>query len=771
MAFALSAETAFRASEAMVVVNETTAKTQQGKRWYGIALDGLTNALAKVTGVVPAVYGEGDEPHDVPAIYLGESRAARAAGITGAGLRNGDWRVKTAPGKAFLFGKTGMASVYAVTEFVERYCGYLFLSPAGHDPYVRKPSLAIPVGDVTVRPPIYVRRILTGTMKPNKYPTLAGKWYEWEARRRGNYTDEIEPQYMYAPSGGWCHSIFNYLPPEKHFKDHPEWFSMGFDGKRRAVRDSSSQICYTNPEARQKVLEHLLEIIADDRAKNPTGYPGVYDLTQMDNTSFMCLCPECKKVIAKYNRKEGGHAEGGDAGLQLEFVNDLARKVRTVYPDVMLRVFAYVSTECPPKPGTIAVESNVVIFWCDLYSTCDHTLPLDTPGHYNTAHADILGEWLSLTKNVQVWDYMLGTDDYPEVAVDAIAADARFFAKRGLPYVFMETDYRRQPFFLLDCFVMSEHYLHPNADIDKTVRRFCRLYGKGARGMEKAIAFLRRQTKEHPADTPMSWHSRMMPWKNNRNMVEFARFCAQAHDCETNPVRRAFMAEPIAAAEKARLKLLRNSPGRDLMDAGKAYRRWKCEALAYSLVEPRDLQQALASVDEEVEALTLKFDDVPAELAAVPESELVYIDYLSAPVWRRCPDPVSSRGHAMVRAKKDKDFEKGYPVSCGLYDFYEKETIGNYQLTVEQLPPDGKYHWVRIGRMRLGRITSFWFPWSWSALATLSDYYIAADGAERDPNRYDMWVSMRVAGPRFVPGSTDENAIFLDRILLRRITE
>ena len=32
------------------MVNRRTPKTETGRRWYGIALSGLTNALAKVTG-------------------------------------------------------------------------------------------------------------------------------------------------------------------------------------------------------------------------------------------------------------------------------------------------------------------------------------------------------------------------------------------------------------------------------------------------------------------------------------------------------------------------------------------------------------------------------------------------------------------------------------------------------------------------------------------------------------------------------------------------
>ena len=770
-----AASEAFKASDAIVVVNWGTAKTDLGRRWYGIALSGLTNALAKVTGVEPKVCEEGREPAQAPAaIYLGETRAAKAAGIDGRGMRNGDWRVKTVPRKAYLFGKTGMAAVFAVTEFVERYCDYLFLSPDLKDPYTFNPKLSIPTGDVTVKPGIYVRRIYTGTNNGRRFPTHKELWYDWEARRGGNYSDEIEAQYRFSPSAGWCHTIHNYLPPEKYFKEHPELYSMNPQGQRTGKRDAGSQICYTNPKTREIVLEHLMKFIADDRAKNPTDYPGYYDMTQMDNSSFMCLCPECKKVIAKYNRKPGGHEEGGDAGLQLEFINDIARKVREKYPDVMLRVFAYVSTECPPKPGTIAPEPNVIIFWCDVYSHSDHTLPLLTKGHYNEKQAGEIAEWLSLTKNFHLWDYLLTTADFPEVSVDAVAADAKLFRKHGLPYVFMETDYRDnpQPFHLLDCYAMSEHYRDPSSDVDATVHRFCRYYGSAADEMERAIRFLRRIEQEKHAPSEMEWHSRKLPWRNSSDMAKFAKLVEAAHAKADDPVSRARVAQVLASTYKTLMTSMKVDPAakKHMAAAGEKYRKYMFEYLADGMVEPRFVEKRRRLAEEELEVVSLRFDDKPAELAGVPEEEFVYIDYHAAPQGRRRDDPKSSTRHAMVRTKPGADLKGGYPISCGLYDFAEEKPIlCNFSLTPELLPPDGEYHWVKIGRMRLGRVTSFWFPWSWCALATMSDYYIVSDGAAEDPNIYDMWVSMRVDGPLFVKGSKEDDGIWLDRILLRRV--
>ena len=169
-----AAEAAFRAADAIVVWNPGTGINEAGRKLTKAALADLTNALAKVTGTVPAVYAEGEEPPGAKAaIYLGDTKAARMAGCTDANLRRGDWRILNVPGRAYVFAKAGMGAAYAMSDFVERYLGYWFLTPEGDDPYDHNPERRIPLADVTVKPAIYNARIYT-----------ANPWYNSFARRR-----------------------------------------------------------------------------------------------------------------------------------------------------------------------------------------------------------------------------------------------------------------------------------------------------------------------------------------------------------------------------------------------------------------------------------------------------------------------------------------------------------------------------------------------------------------------------------------------------------
>lgn len=763
---------AFKVADAVVVVNYSTAKSKSGARWYEDAVADLSNILSRVTGVRTMVYEEGKEPTCARAIiYFGETRAAKRAGVQDVNLRRADWRVKTVPGRAYLYAESGAGASYAMTEFVETFLGYRFLTLDGMDPFVPSPDVRIPLADIIRKPVLYDRNIYTAMLDGRKYPTTKGALEAWMRRRRMFLmSDEMEGRCRISKSAGGCHSIHNYIPPEEYFSVHPEYFSAGYDGKRKGVRNAQSQICYSNPKVREIVYENLLKFIERDRKQAPTNYPCIYDMTQMDNSSFLCLCPECKKIIAKYNRKDGGHREGGDAGLQLEFVNEIARRVRVKYPDVLLRIFAYVSSECAPKPGTIIPEPNVVIWWCDVYSHSDHTLPLATDGHFNAKQAFELGEWMKITKNIQLWDYMLYGNSFPEVSADAIAADAAFFAENGVSSIMMETEYQGQCFYELNAYLMSELYVDPAKDVEGLIHAFCRVYGKGAAEMERAISFLRMIERTKCAGAPDSWHSRMLPWLNRADMEKFASLVKMAYDKEPDARIRSRIANVLLTTYRQLVSILRKDPNSKdaLEDAKSKFVAYSREMAVNGFMEQKDRNSAIAKAEEEMEVLSLKFDDLPAQLQNVAADDLVCIDYHAVPEHNRRADSKSSRGWAM--AGTGAGFKGSYPIPCGIYDRQSKESFRMSAITSENVPPDGRYHWFKAGSFRNGRDTILWYPGDWSVNVGFRDYAIVSDGAVVDPNWYDLWFSVRVEGKGFDQRSDGQDMVRIDRIVLRRIS-
>ena len=743
----------FKVADAVVVKARVEDKGEASR--LAFAADELTNAICKTTGRMAPVFEEGSEPADAcPAIYIGPSAAARAAGIDGAGMRNGDWRVKCADGRVFLYGKTAYSATRAVFDFMEKVCDYHVLTVEGDDVFTFNPGLEAAACDRTTRPAIYGRSVYHAMYDSKKYPTVKKYWERFGMALGLEVPRTIEGDYRVSLQVKNCHSSFCYLPPEKWFAEHPEYYSMGPDGKRHGIENAGSQLCYTNPDTYRLVLESLERFVAADRAANPADPPLVYDFTQGDNSDFLCLCPECSKVIAKYDREDGGHKDGGDAGLQLEFVNRLARDIRKKYPGVQLRTFAYVSTERAPKPGTISVEPNVRIWWCDVYSHSDHTIPLRTPGHYNERQAREFEEWRQLTGNIEVWDYMLSGGAMPEVAPDAIKADAAFFAESGVPMLFMEMEFRGQPLYDLNAYLMSKLYVDPSLDVDALIRTYCRAYGPAAETMCKAIQFLRRRIVSNPAKTASDWHSRVLPWLEDPDtMRKFAADVQTAYDALPPGAAKARVARMLAASWKRLVMAYKKDPSAAAAyaDAQEKYRRYAKETARTALMEPSAREKAEADVDEMLELLVLKFKDLPEELKSVPDSDLVCVDYHASP--SACADdPVSERGRAVAA----KDYKK-MPVECGVYDLQSKDRF-SFRIDAENVRP-GAYSWVKLGKCHIGRDSLFWFPWSWRSTFRLKDFHVLADGMDVDPNWYELWVSARDAEGKFL----------VDRLAFRRV--
>ena len=754
LAAVLLAAPTFRLTDAVVV--KARLADESAARRLAVAAADLTNVICHVAGVAPEIREEGQAlPSPKAAIYLGPTEAARAAGIDGEGMRNGDWRVKTLPGAAYLYGKTPWGAQNAVTEFAERLCGHYVVSVDGHDVYDTDPQFAVPVADVLVKPAIYSTELYHGMYDGRRYPKTKAMWERFSRMGRGDLSPDLEGRYRVSSTpGGRCHTQFFYVPPKLYAAEHPEYYAMGPDGKRSSAENAGGGLCLTNPDVRRICLESLRRFADKDRRGGAKAPPCVYDLSQLDNVNHLCLCDRCREVIAKYNRVPGGHAEGGDAGLQLEFANSIAREIRRTHPDVQIRIFAYVSSACPPKPDTIAPEPNVVIWWCDVYSKSDHTVPLSATGHFNRDHAMEIDGWLELTRNVMVWDYRLSgryyefADSYPEFSPDAMKSDADFFGRRGVPCYFLEM-YPGQPLYELEHFMARHLLVDPKADVDALLRTFCRGYGAGAGEMYEALQRLRREIARRPAPNAIAWHSRTLPWLDRATMEGLAGAARRAMAAEHDDVPKSRVARVLLATLKALMKILAAEPAaKDRLDEICAeYLRVGDYVARTAFMEPDKRKTAAERVHETVDLLTLKFSDLPPELAAVPKEDLICIDWHAAGA--KVADTLSERGFG-IRAE-----DVGDSLPCGVYDEQDKSSFG---FSVKR-DGGGAYRWHRLGRVHVGRISLFWFPGSWKRSFSLRDRHILADGLPTDPNWYELWASVRF----------DEGGALIDRLAMRRV--
>lgn len=720
--------------------------------WGVAAVVDLTNALCQITGRrIPLVRESQAESIPGPVIRVE---------IASEGLPAGSqvFRLRGEPGRFSIVARTGMGVSYGVTEFLQRFCDHWFVAFIGGDPVVRNPDLALPVFDRTFAPAIRVRSVYHGMYDHGLSGPAKQRWVDWSRRLRLEAcASELESEDLVSCQVGNCHTTFKYCPPEKYFKDHPEYYSMAPGGRRQFA--PMGQLCYSNEEVFDIVYDSLVRFIEADRRKFGARAPRIYDFSQQDDTPWICTCEACRARSAQYE---------GDSGLVMDFVNRLARRIAAKYPDVVIRMFAYVSTDTPPKG--IVPEKNVLVWYCDLYSKSDHELPLTHP--FNSEREGKLRAWAKVAPRLELWDYMLYTGEFPEISADAIAADARLFREIGLGRLTQETEYRQQPFFEINAFLMGQFYFDPDADLERLLDVACRIYGKGAPKMREAIDFLRRiERAEIPAEMS-SWHVRVLPWRRAPNLEKFESLVRAALAAEAPDSVFGWRIRKVLVSVYRELARLYRMDGRpDLRTV--ALERWREHAVKYAqygVADPGRRADVEKRVLAEIETETLWFADAPEEILRTNPSEICCID--AAKTERgagteRVADPDSTRPKALVwRPGKGQQLSQ---IRCGVYDRKTKETTLSRQIVPPPAYLDEKYHWIHLGKARVGPETILWLPYDWSGAFHLWDYFRFCDGAKEDLNWYDVWISCKFQGPAYVKGSVRPNGFYYDRLILKNI--
>lgn len=329
--------------------------------------------------------------------------------------------------------------LYAVYSFLQDVVGIRWWAP-GETFIPKKPALIV-ADDLNVS---YVPQLISREMyHRDAQPTV------FSARMKGN--GHLTPEYGGAVRiVNFVHTFYRYLPPEKYFDAHPDWYSE-IKGKRTHER---AQLCLTN----EAMIEELTKNVLETLRKNPGAK--MIDVSQNDWYGF-CTCPKCKAIDG---------AEGSHAGTLLLMLNKVAEAVEKEFPDVLVESLAYQYTRKPPK--TIKPRDNVLIRLCTI--ECSYIQPLDGPQNEKFA-ADIEG-WSKLAKHLFIWDYTTNYNDYlgPHPNLRVLAPNVRYFVKHGAIGLFEEGE--GDDFCELKNWLLLRLMWEPHLDADKLIAEFLHGY-------------------------------------------------------------------------------------------------------------------------------------------------------------------------------------------------------------------------------------------------------------------------------------------------------
>ncbi len=415
--------------------------------WH--AADELAAFLGAVTGQVIPV-GRVRSPKTN--IFIGPMAAKMAdPTFTTDGLGQEGVFLKSVGHDLVLAGGYPRGTLYAVYTFLEQYAGCRW--------WTDKASSIPPNPDFAIPSDLHLRYV----------PPLEYRWSFWKhindsadlaVRNKVNGPDGLrDPKYGGHMTHGLVHTFFRLIPPENYFQAHPEWFSE-IDGKRT---HAGAQLCLSNVAMRRELEKALKEFIR----RNPE--ESVFSVSQNDSQGF-CTCADCRALAEQY---------GGQSGVMIWFVNQVAAEIEKKFADVSLSTLAYQYTRAAPI--NIRPRQNVIVQLCSI--ECSFAVPLDHERN-RTFKNDIVA-WSKTADRLYVWDYVTNFQHHilPHPNLRVLGSNIRFLVAHNVKGIFEQGAYTTlgAEFAELRGWVLAKLLWNPSLDDKKLVLEFVAgYYGKDA---------------------------------------------------------------------------------------------------------------------------------------------------------------------------------------------------------------------------------------------------------------------------------------------------
>ena len=385
-------------------------------------------------------------------IFVGfNAKVAKITGETTPEAHDEGFTCRTVGKDLLIYGGAQRGTMYGVFYFLENELGVRWLTPK---------CTIVPKADSYTLSKLEKREQPALTLRYVGYHAVENA-PEWSAHNLENmkWTPKIN-EYGNIEAYWNAHTMGQLLPAHEFFESHPEYFSLR-DGKRIP----NGQLCLSNPE----VLEICKTRLANTMRTQKDYY--IYSLSQNDNFSY-CQCDKCTALSAQY---------GGQSGILIWFVNQVADAVKDEFPGKYVGTFAYQYTRQPPKG--IAPRENVVIRLCSIECCFAHPLTAGCP--QNQAFMNDLKQWSELAPHLFIWDYIVDYAQYiaPWPNFQVLGPNIETFRQHKAIGIYEESQYQSNgaEFEEMKTWCTAKLLWNPKQDVDSLVNIFIDgYYGKAA---------------------------------------------------------------------------------------------------------------------------------------------------------------------------------------------------------------------------------------------------------------------------------------------------
>ncbi len=441
-----------RAKAEIICASDATAPERNAALELQKYIRKISGAALPVTETASAgVYG----------IYVGQTEAVKrlTGGFDWQSLAGDGILIRSDKNSLILAGDRPRGALYAVYAFLEDFLGVRFLTPSAEKVPENKTIRVRDGINYTHVPPFFSREAF---FKPySADPAFAVK------RRVNGHFNDIDGSWGgHVSLLGWAHTFGWFVPGEKYFAAHPEWFSL-INGTRSA---DNTQLCLSNDECVKALGDGVLEVLRKEKAP-----PAIISVTQNDNGAY-CQCENCAALAEKYG--------GTQSGLILHAVNQVADRVKEEFPEVKVETFAYWYSVDAPK--NIKPRDNVIVRLCNIRNNFGTPLyesakrPGDENQQTNLSFVKSLKEWSRLTDNLFIWNYIVDFSNYYIIHPNfhCLKPDLKCFREYHAKAIFEQGDnYNMTPCFnALKGYLTSRLLWDPDIDDDAVIKEFLQDY-------------------------------------------------------------------------------------------------------------------------------------------------------------------------------------------------------------------------------------------------------------------------------------------------------
>ena len=680
-------------------------------------------------------------------------------------------------GDLFLYGGGDLGSLWAVYDFVEDHRGYRwYFNYDGGEVFDRCDKVRFSGRETRHRPGFKGFRKLYTSYPVSKRFSLrnrdssaAEKYIKgWKYR----YTWRVPGHgfILYLPAEdlkGWG----NMLPPtiKGCFKEHPEYFSVDRDGKRKP----DMQLCLSSRATRDALYEKILEWIAYK------GSRGVFMVGSNDfHNDRYCWCDGCIALEKKY---------GCVGGPLWDFIIEACDRLRRGgYDEVYLSSLVYKGPQQTEK-APVGIERFPDNFIADLaFLNSDRTIreyPTQRIGDEKAFNKwENAKKWAKLCRNKSYWYYGSGNVsqvykrmhkeilELRELGVEnagACGTGGGFAFGDMTNYLFLRMLYS------------------PDLDWRAVVKdMLSRKFGKAAPAMLQYMD----ETYDSLVKNGYPGTEILLPYGSPVGGTSFIKGAEIARWQKLFDKAEKLVADDEKSAANVRVARIELDVF-NVMYAAKV--RHEAPDYKFSIEEldrrAREAEKSLLKmhdVDRDMKnratgALnvfanfaTLKSEELPPELAGDPKDSVTLVlppkkakrqcgkDGRSF-YWVSEEDPKAASGFASGGRNQDRlDYSKGIRVQV-----YNDANRGWYLTTL--LPVSGlkkgEYALMKIGCSKVGSGVHVVVGDDWDSPLNTTQLSRLYDPTYEN-RKYELWISLRAEGPKFFPGEKGPNRLYWDRI-------